>query len=109
MLLVGAVLIIIRSFDQANLSLGNPGNLLILAGAVGIGTGYVFAKRSNNSGDALQITTLRLFIGVIAGLLFLSGIVLIAAGGPAVASGVWLLIVGGTGIVAIALERSRYR
>ena len=53
--------------------------------------------------------TLRLFIGVIAGLLFLSGIVLIAAGGPAVASGIWLLIVGGTGIVAIALERSRYR
>ena len=27
----------------------------------------------------------------------------------AIANGVWLVIVGGTGIVAIALERSRYR
>jgi hypothetical protein len=53
--------------------------------------------------------TLRLLISVVAGLLFLSGIVLIAAGGSALGSGVWLLIVGGTGIVAIALERSRYR
>jgi hypothetical protein len=52
---------------------------------------------------------LRMVIGACAALLFLGGIVLIAAGGAAIASGVWLVIVGGTGIVAIALERSRYR
>jgi len=64
-LLAGSLLVVLRSFDLATLSFGNPGELLIIAGAVGIGLGLVFGKRLSGHGDSLQISTLRLLIGAV--------------------------------------------
>jgi hypothetical protein len=48
-------------------------------------------------------------VAAVATLIFLGGIVGLAAGGQATAAGSWALIVGGAGILAVTLERGRYR
>jgi hypothetical protein len=50
---------------------------------------------------------MRIVVGVIGALMVIGGLVAIAAGQPA--AGVWTIVLGGVGIAAVALERSRYR
>ncbi len=54
--------------------------------------------------------TVRLVIGLVAGALFLGGLVAIATGQTnAAIGGAWLIVTGTVGIVAVAFERTRYR
>ncbi|MCC6618607.1 MAG: hypothetical protein IT341_06165 [Chloroflexi bacterium] len=50
-------------------------------------------------------------IGISAGsaLLLIIGLALVATGMPAGFSGLWLVLIGGVGLVAVAFERMRYR
>ncbi|MHB8458542.1 MAG: hypothetical protein ACYDAK_03715 [Candidatus Limnocylindrales bacterium] len=53
-------------------------------------------------------TGVRILIGVVAGVMLLGGLVFILGGGsPGV--GIELVVLGGAGILAVTLERGRYR
>ena len=54
-------------------------------------------------------STLRVIVGIVAVLIFASGFLVIATGGADAPAGFWALVVGGVGIIAIVLERNRYR
>ena len=54
-------------------------------------------------------TTTRLAAAVIATLILLGGLGAIAIGGGAAVSGLWLVIAGAVILVALAIERNRYR
>jgi hypothetical protein len=53
--------------------------------------------------------TVRVIVGALALLIFASGFVVIVAGGEYALSGLWALVIGGVGIIAVVLERGRYR
>ena len=53
--------------------------------------------------------TIRIIVAVVATLIFLGGVVAILAGGPTILPGIQALIIGGIGILAVTLERGRYR
>ena len=53
-------------------------------------------------------STMRLIVGAVSALIFMIGIGLIVSSIQPI-SGLWCLIVGGTGIVVATLERGRYR
>ncbi len=53
--------------------------------------------------------TTRLAIAVVATLMLLGGLGAIAVGGALGASGLWLVIGGAVALVALAIERNRYR
>ena len=54
--------------------------------------------------------TVRLVIALVAGALFIGGLVAIATGQTdAAIGGAWLIVTGTVGIVAVAFERTRYR
>lgn len=50
---------------------------------------------------------MRIAVGALGALMMLGGLVALASG--AVANGLWAILIGGAAIVAVALERSRYR
>jgi hypothetical protein len=54
-------------------------------------------------------TTTRLIVGVVAILMVLGGLGLIAIGSEAAMSGLWLTVTGAVFLVAVAIERTRYR
>lgn len=56
-----------------------------------------------------MFTTLRLVVGIGAALLLASGVGVIVFGGPARLSGLWLVAMGAIALVAVTLERTRYR
>ncbi|MDQ3127679.1 MAG: hypothetical protein M3Q66_04380 [Chloroflexota bacterium] len=53
--------------------------------------------------------TTRLAIAVVATLMLLGGLGAIAVGGALGASGLWLVVGGAVALVALAVERNRYR
>lgn len=56
-----------------------------------------------------MFTTLRLVVGTCAALLIAAGIGVIVIGGLPGLSGLWLVATGAVGLVAVVLERTRYR
>ena len=56
-----------------------------------------------------MFTTLRLVVGIGAALLLASGVGVIVFGGPVRLSGLWLVAMGAIALVAVTLERTRYR
>jgi hypothetical protein len=56
-----------------------------------------------------MLLTVRFVVGVVAGLMVLSGIAAIAAGWPFAGAGLWSVAIGGIGLVLVAFERMRYR
>lgn len=59
------------------------------------------------STDLTQI--LRILLGVVGGVSFLLGVVLILAGGSAAAIGFWPVVIGLVLLIVALYERSRYR
>lgn len=56
-----------------------------------------------------MFTTLRIIVGACSALLVAAGIGVIIFGGPAGPAGLWLVATGVVGLVAVLLERTRYR
>ena len=48
-------------------------------------------------------------VAVVATLIFLGGVLGVVAGGETAPVGIWALLIGGGGILAVTLERGRYR
>jgi hypothetical protein len=59
------------------------------------------------STDLTQI--LRILLGLVGGVLFLLGVILILAGGPAAAVGFWPVVIGLVLLMVALYERSRYQ
>lgn len=53
--------------------------------------------------------TTRVAVVIVATLMLLGGIGLIAIGGGATGSGLWLVVLGAATLIALAIERNRYR
>jgi high-affinity Fe2+/Pb2+ permease len=53
--------------------------------------------------------TTRVLVAVVATLMLVGGLGAIAIGGEVAASGLWLVIAGAVVLVALAIERNRYR
>jgi hypothetical protein len=53
--------------------------------------------------------TTRLAIAAVATLMLVGGLGVIAVGGAFAGSGLWLVIAGAIGLVALGIERNRYR
>lgn len=51
----------------------------------------------------------RIAVVVIATLMLLSGLGLIALGGSTVTTGLWAVVLGAAALIALAIERNRYR
>ena len=56
-----------------------------------------------------MFTTLRFVVGTAAALLLAAGVAVIVFGGVPGLSGLWLVGMGAIGLIAVALERTRYR
>jgi hypothetical protein len=54
-------------------------------------------------------TTTRLAVAAVAALFILGGLGLISLGGTATGSGLWLVVLGAGALIALAIERNRYR
>ena len=54
-----------------------------------------------------MFSVVRVLVAAVAMLMMLGGIVVIAAGEPA--GGLWVMALGAAGLIAVALERTRYR
>jgi hypothetical protein len=54
-------------------------------------------------------TTTRLAVAAVAALFILGGLGLISVGGSAIATGLWLVVLGAGALIALAIERNRYR
>ena len=52
---------------------------------------------------------MRIVIGVASVLFIIAGLAVFAVGGPPGLSGLWLVVLGSVGLVAVAFERTRYR
>ncbi len=64
LLVVGSMLVVLKSSQGGvDLKSGSLGNLLILAGAIGLGFGFIPAKRLSERVETLQLTALRLLLG----------------------------------------------
>jgi hypothetical protein len=53
--------------------------------------------------------TTRLALAAVATLMLLGGLGLIAIGGSATGSGLWVVVIGAGVLIALAIERNRYR
>ena len=51
----------------------------------------------------------RVLLAVCGGLAFIAGLIVVSAGGPAAPDGIWPLVLGGALLIAVVLERQRYR
>ena len=56
-----------------------------------------------------MLPAMRVVIGVASVLGLLLGLLLIATGGEAAISGLWLMVLGAVGLIGITFERMRYR
>ncbi len=56
-----------------------------------------------------MFAALRIGVGACSILFLLVGLFLVAGGGPPMVSGLWLLLLGGIGLVVVAFEARRYR
>lgn len=66
LLLVGSTLVVLKgSQGGVDWKSGGLGNLLILAGAIGLGFGFIPAKRLSERIETLQLTALRLLLGAV--------------------------------------------
>jgi len=64
LLLIGSTLVVLKgSPGGGDWTRGGLGNLLILAGAIGLGFGFIPAKRLSERIETLQLTALRLLLG----------------------------------------------
>ncbi len=64
LLVVGSMLVVLKgSQGGVDWNNGSLGNLLILAGAIGLGFGFIPAKRLSERVETLQLTALRLLLG----------------------------------------------
>jgi drug/metabolite transporter (DMT)-like permease len=64
LLLIGSTLVVLKgSQGGVDWKSGSLGNLLILAGAIGLGFGFIPAKRLTERINTLQLTALRLLLG----------------------------------------------
>jgi drug/metabolite transporter (DMT)-like permease len=64
LLLVGSMLVVLKgSQGGVDWNSGSLGNLLIFAGAIGLGFGFIPAKRLSEHVETLQLTALRLLLG----------------------------------------------
>jgi hypothetical protein len=54
-------------------------------------------------------TTTRLVVGVVGTLMLIGGLALIGLGAGSALSGLWLTVTGAVVLVAVAIERNRYR
>jgi hypothetical protein len=52
---------------------------------------------------------LRVLVGAFSVLCLAGGLIVIVAGGRAAPSGLWLIVLGAVGLIAVAFERTRYR
>jgi hypothetical protein len=52
---------------------------------------------------------LRIVIAAVSALLMLAGLFAVVGGGPPALTGIWLLLLGSVGLLAMAFERTRYR
>ena len=52
---------------------------------------------------------IRVLLAIFGGGLFIIGLLLVVGGGPAAAAGIWPIISGGVVLIAVVLERQRYR
>ena len=72
LLLVGSMLVILRDLHGPIQVKGGQGDLYVLIAALGIGFSYIPGKRLTEHGDAFQINLLRLFVGSLFLLPFLT-------------------------------------
>jgi len=63
LLLLGSILVVFRGGQGTNWGRNGIGDMLILAGAIGLGFGLIPAKRLASRVDTLPLTALRLLIG----------------------------------------------
>ncbi len=57
-----------------------------------------------------MLPAIRVVVGALALLMLLAGLaVIVTIGGPERLSGMWLIVVGAGGLIAVAFERMRYR
>ena len=64
LMLVGSTLVVLKGTQGGgDWTSGGLGNLLILAGAIGLGFGFIPAKRLSERIETLQLTALRLLLG----------------------------------------------
>jgi hypothetical protein len=52
---------------------------------------------------------LRVLVAVVAVVCLVGGLAVILMGGRAAPSGLWLIVLGAAGLIAVAFERTRYR
>ena len=53
--------------------------------------------------------TTRLAVAAVAALFLIAGLGLVSLGGQATGSGLWLVVIGAGALIALAIERNRYR
>jgi drug/metabolite transporter (DMT)-like permease len=63
LLLLGSTLVVIKGTQGGVRQSGGLGDLFILAGAIGLGFGFIPAKRLSERIETLQLTALRLLLG----------------------------------------------
>ncbi len=64
LLLIGSMLVVLKGAQSGvSWESGAPGDLLILAGAIGLGFGFIPAKHLSERIETLQLTALRLLLG----------------------------------------------
>jgi drug/metabolite transporter (DMT)-like permease len=63
LLLLGSTLVVIKGTQGGIRESGGLGDLFILAGAIGLGFGFIPAKRLSERIETLQLTALRLLLG----------------------------------------------
>ncbi len=56
-----------------------------------------------------MLPVLRIIVAVVGVGIFAVGLLIVTAGGPTVAAGIWPLVLGGGIVIAAVLERQRYR
>jgi drug/metabolite transporter (DMT)-like permease len=63
LLLLGSLLVVFKGAQGVGLGSGGVGDLMILAGAIGLGFGFIPAKRLSQRVDTLPLTMWRLLLG----------------------------------------------
>jgi drug/metabolite transporter (DMT)-like permease len=63
LLLLGGTLVVFKGTQAVNWTSGGPGDLLILLGAIGLGFGFIPAKRLSQRVNTLPLTAVRLLLG----------------------------------------------
>ena len=55
-----------------------------------------------------MVPALRILVGFVALLMLLAGLAVLTTGGANLISGLWLMVLGAAGLIAVAFERMRY-